>query len=352
MRLTQGARRWLRGIGVLALIGALAGAAFVWWWIYSGGLPLNERVENSAGVFTLGAPNPRARTEAGGTACGGKLYVIGGIGAMAQTFTSVSAFDPKSNAWRAMPDLPQPINHPGVACAGGRLYVVGGFGPLGIRIRGAMLARWDPLDTVWILDPNTAQWTRGASMPEPRGAGGVTVSDGAVWYVGGIDQSRSVSADLFRFDVAVGSWRRMPPMPTARDHLRMEAVGGARYAISGRKDDLRFNLAATERYDVATEQWTTVADFPHPRGGLSSAVLHGKIYTFGGEHMWTCSDRIERYDPSTDEWSSIGRLPEARHGICAGVLDGKIHLVTGGRRPRVSISAIHRVLEPRTSGDG
>ena len=68
--------------------------------------------------------------------------------------------------------------------------------------------------------------------------------------------------------------------------------------------------------------------------------------------MWTCSDRIERYDPSTDEWSSIGRLPEARHGICAGVLDGKIHLVTGGRRPRVSISAIHRVLEPRTSGDG
>ena len=134
-------------------------------------------------------------------------------------------------------------------------------------------------------------------------------------------------------------------MPTARDHLRLEAVGGALYAISGRKDDLRHNYDAVERYDIATDTWTTVAPIPRGRGGFGSVVVDGRIYTFGGESVWTCYDSIERYDPEADHWDDVGPLPEARHGIMAGVIDGRIHLVSGGRHPRVSISGIHRVLE-------
>lgn len=234
-------------------------------------------------------------------------------------------------------------------CADGKLYVVGGFGPLGIRLRGFMFSRWDPLDTVWIYDPRAARWNAGPRMPAPRGAGGVALAAGAVWYAGGIDQERQVSADLFRMDLATGSWERKAPMGTARDHLRMEAVGGRLYAISGRKDDLRFNFAAVERYDIEAGTWTRAADFPEPRGGLSSAVVGKRIYTFGGEHMWPCSDRIDRYDPARDAWEPVGRLPEARHGIVAGLIDGRIHMATGGRHPRISMSGIHRVLEPRSA---
>ena len=333
---------------LVAFAAALAVAvAVIWWWVYSGGLPLEVEVVTDAGVFTLAPPNPIPRTEAGGTACSDRLYVVGGIGARMQTFTSATAYDPLARTWTRLPDLPQPISHPGVVCVDGKLYVVGGFGPLGIRLRGFMFARWDPVDAVWIYDPDQGAWRKGPCMLAPRGAGGVAVVDGAVWYVGGIDANLEFAADLFRLALDSGTWERKAPMPTARDHLRMEALGDHLFAISGRRDDLRFNLANTERYDLRADAWETVADFSSPRGGLSSVVLDGKIYTFGGEHLWTCSDRIERYDPERDVWQTIGRLPEARHGIAAGVLRGNIHMVTGGRRPRISINGIHRVLDLR-----
>jgi hypothetical protein len=172
------------------------------------------------------------------------------------------------------------------------------------------------------------------------------VARGALWYVGGISPAREVSADLFRLDLERGIWQKMAPMPTPRDHLRLEAVDGALFAMAGRKDDLRHNYPANERYDIAAGTWSRAADIPTARGGLGSAVVDGRIYTFGGEMLWSCLDAFERYDPATDAWERLGRLPEARHGICAGVIGGRIHLVSGGRRPRVSASDIHRILTP------
>lgn len=345
----QGARRrLLRGLLTGAVVGSAVGAAglaLAWWWIFSGGFPLAPVVESTAGRFTLAAPIPIARGEAGGTACGGRFYVVGGLSALAQTVTSFMAYDPRADAWQALPDLPQPLNHPGVVCAHGNVYVVGGFGPLGIRLRGFMFARWNPSDAVWIFDATApaGRWTSGPKLPEPRGAGGVAVADGAIWYAGGIDAGLGVSADLFRLDLQHGTWDRKAPMAAPRDHLRLEAVGERLFAIAGRLDDLRLNVSVTERYDVASNTWSRAADVPTARSGLASAVLDGFIYTFGGEHVWTASDRVERYDPERDTWESLGALPEARHSICAGVLDGRIHLVSGGRHPRLSISAIHRV---------
>jgi Kelch motif protein len=347
-------RRRLRGLLTGAAVGSAVGAgglALAWWWILSGGFPLVPVVESSAGRFTLAAAIPIARSEAGGTACGGRFYVVGGIGALAQTFASFVAYDPRTDAWHTLPDLPQPLNHPGVACAGGKVYVAGGFGPLGIRPHGFMFARWNPTDAVWIFDPTApaGRWTPGPKLPAPRGAGGVAATDGAIWYVGGIDAGLGVSAEVFRLDLQHGTWDRKTPMTVPRDHLRLEAVGDRLFAIAGRPDDLRFNLSVTERYDVVSDTWSRVADIPTARSGLASAVLDGFIYTFGGEHVWTSSDGFERYDPERDAWESLGALPEARHGICAGVVDGRIHLVSGGRHPRLSISAIHRVytLAPR-----
>jgi N-acetylneuraminic acid mutarotase len=173
------------------------------------------------------------------------------------------------------------------------------------------------------------------------------VARNAIWYAGGIGESLLISADLFRFDLATETWARMPPMPTARDHLRMEALGGRLFAISGRQDDLRSNLAATERYDIDRGTWTRVADVEQARSGFGSAVLGGHIYIFGGEELWTCLAQIERYDPGRDRWEVLGEMPEARHGVVAGVIDGRIHLASGGTHPRVSISGIHRVYQPR-----
>ncbi|MFN6946863.1 MAG: Kelch repeat-containing protein [Cytophagaceae bacterium] len=320
---------------------------FVWFWIFGGtAFPLKEEVITQSGTFTLGASLPQARTEAGGTAYENKFFVAGGIGAYAQTFNTFYSYDAEKDEWERLADLPEPINHAGVAAYKGKVYIVGGFEPIGIRLRGFMFADWRPLNTLYIYDINSNSWEKGPDMPAPRGAGGLTLAEGALWYVGGINEEKKISNSLFRFDIATNQWEEKTGMPTARDHLRLEAVDGSLYAISGREDDLRFNLATLEAYDINTGKWARKADIPTPRGGFGSAVLDGYIYTFGGEHVWNCYNLFERYNPSTDQWEVLDPLPETRHGILGGVINNRLHLISGGVKPRISISGIHRIYEP------
>jgi len=326
---------------------AVAGLLFVWIWVFSGSpFPLAPAASDSLGTYSLRAPAPLPRTEAGGVACQGKFYLAGGIDWRAHTLTSFLRYDPSNNAWETLPDLPEPLSHALLATDGKKVYMVGGFGPLGIRLRWFMFAEWNPRDTLYIFDPASNTWSEGPRMPQPRGAGGVAYAANALWYAGGIDQDRAISADLFRYDLENHTWARMPAMSVPRDHLRVEAVDGTVYAISGRKDDLRLNLAVMEAYDIRSGTWSRKADIPVARGGFGSAVVNGRIYTYGGEMLWHCLDNIERYDPGTDTWRGDGKLPEGRHGIMSGVIDGRIHLVSGGRHPRVSISGIHRLFTP------
>jgi len=327
--------------------GIISLSIWLWWWHFSNSLfPLSAEVIGKNGKYSLSAELPIPRTESGGTVCNGKFVVIGGIDAFAQTLTSVLIYDPVTDSWETGPDLPEPINHAAVTAIGDTIYVVGGFGPLGIRLRWFMFARWDPLSTVYKLHLPSKTWSKGADLPFPRGAGGVAVLDSAIWYAGGIDENRQITNTVFKFDLRTNTWSESLSMPTQRDHLRVEATNGELFVISGRKDDLRFNLATVESFNPKTLTWTKRADIPTARGGLGSAVLNNKIYTFGGEMVWTCLDQMERYDPVSDTWEVLDPLPEGRHGILGGVIDGKIHLIAGGRHPRVSISGIHRVFSP------
>ncbi len=67
------------------------------------------------------------RTETGAAFAGGKLYVIGGGLAMAESSTVVQEYDPKTDRWRDRAPLPMALSHAGVAALNGKVYVVGGF---------------------------------------------------------------------------------------------------------------------------------------------------------------------------------------------------------------------------------
>jgi N-acetylneuraminic acid mutarotase len=328
----------------LSVLILIAGGLFFWLWCLSGTLPVEWRNVFVMTPFETAARLPAGRTESGGAALDGKFYIVGGIDALAQTLTSFYVYDPASDSWEKLPDLPQKINHAAVVGAQGKLYVAGGFGPLGLRLRGFMFARWDPLDTLYVYDPVKREWTLEMPLPKPRGAGGIALLDNALWYAGGVGEDLEVKGNLFRYDLQTKNWSEKKAMPTARDHLRVEAAAGKLYSISGRKDDLRFNYATVERYDPVLDQWSRATDIPLGRGGLGSASDGRFIYTFGGEQVWTCVHQYERYDAESNTWQVMGLMPETRHGIVAGRIGRKIHLVSGGVHPRVSISDLHRVL--------
>lgn len=317
-----------------------------WYWIFGRPFyPLIPEKSGNYGKFTLATDYPYNFTEGGGVTCNNNLYVLCGINHFGSSRNLFFVYNESSKQWIRLQDFPVLINHPNITSYGNKIVVAGGFNPLrfGIRTGHFMFALWNPVNSVFEYDVINGEWSQLPSMPEPRGASGISVCDNNIYLAGGIDQNKKVSNSLFRYNIKERKWYTMPSMPTARDHLRMETLNYKIYAISGRKDDLRKNCNQMECFDVEKNEWTTKSPIPKGRGGLSSCTLNDKIYTFGGEYLYNSLSDVEEYNPITDTWTLIDSLPEPRHGICTGVINGKIHLVGGGLRSRISVSSIHRV---------
>ncbi len=318
---------------------------FFLWWFLSYDLIRPEIIESKNYVYSMNEEMPSPRTESGGLAFQDKLYVFGGINFYGGTLQSAYLFNTKTRKWVRIKDIPEPINHVGVVHDQKYIYLIGGFKPLSLRVRGFMFANWNPLNTLYRYNVSLDKWDQLSNMPEPRGAGGACIINDTIWYVGGINQHKNISNTLFGYSIKENNWFKSVPMHFARDHFRAEAVNGKIYAISGRKDDLRFNVPYVEEFNRITKTWKRMADFPSPRGGFGSSVHNGKIYTYGGENVWSTSSSVEVYDPALNKWEKSDSLPESRHGIVSGWIDSELHLVTGGRHPRISVSGIHRVLK-------
>jgi N-acetylneuraminic acid mutarotase len=330
---------------ISTLILFLATLFLFFWWVFAiGFFPLEKESNEFDYKSRLEAGPPISVTEAGGASLNHMFYLLGGLGSLGQTFSSFYGYNNETLTWKMLKEFPCPISHPGIVSGNGKIYVAGGFDPLGIRLRGFMFADWKPRHSFMIYNPISDEWENGEEMPFSRGSGGVCYYDSVIYYAGGIDQNKQICNSFFRFDLRTNKWDSLTPMPTPRDHLRMEAVNGMLYAIAGRKDDLRFNLNCVEAYDIKNNFWVKKADIPIGRGGLGTAVINGKIYTFGGENIWNCFDNFEEYDPELDKWRILSSLPEPRHGICAGVIGNEIHMVSGGLKPRISVSNLHRVI--------
>jgi N-acetylneuraminic acid mutarotase len=119
-------------------------------------------------------PGPRPREHLAATALGGRVYAIGGRRAgYDSNLATVQVFDPHTDRWRSLPDLPAPRGGTGAAAIGGRLVSVGGESPQGTE------------SAVWALRPSSRRWVRLPDLPTPRHGLGVVALRGRVWVVAG-----------------------------------------------------------------------------------------------------------------------------------------------------------------------
>src|SRR3989454_12660974 len=81
------------------------------------------------GTWTSLKPIPQGEEEVYGTAAGGKMYVLGGLGAFPSWEPKMMlwSFDPATSEWKRLASIPEGIHHPGFAAVGGKLYSIGGF---------------------------------------------------------------------------------------------------------------------------------------------------------------------------------------------------------------------------------
>ncbi len=128
----------------------------------------------AVGGWVARSPMPTARGGGGKAVIDGKIYVAGGRPPGGSAF---EVYDPATDTWEKLPDLPTQRNHLAMVAIGGKIYVAGGrTGP------GAGAPRVDVLE---IYDPATRRWTRGASLPAPRGGITGAAHAGCMFVFGG-----------------------------------------------------------------------------------------------------------------------------------------------------------------------
>ena len=136
-------------------------------------------------------PGPTPREHLAATALGGRVFVLGGrLAGYDTNLGRAEDYDPRTNRWARLPDLPDPRGGTGAAAIAGRIVSIGGESPKGTH------------ETVWALRPG-GRWTRLPDLPTPRHGVGVVALAGRVWAVAGGPQpgltvSGSVESLAFR----------------------------------------------------------------------------------------------------------------------------------------------------------
>jgi N-acetylneuraminic acid mutarotase len=168
-------------------------------------------------------------------------------------------------------------------------------------------------------------------MPRGRGAGGVAVHNGKIYYAGGLHNGSAVSW-FDEYNPVTDTWRKLPNMPRAKDHFHAAVVNGKFFAIGGRNTAINATLAANDVFNFSTGTWSSNrAPLPTKRGGFAAAVLGDEILIIGGEGGGKTFATVEAYDVSSNSWRALAPMPTPRHGIQAAVCNGGVYIAAGGR---------------------
>ena len=226
--------------------------------------------------------------------------------------------DAAANEWRVISELPTHRAYFSTAVVEDKIYLIGGTlfendrdGPFGMSL-------------VEVYDPQTNTWERVADMPTARTGTQAAVVAGKIYVLAG-KASRDNQAVNFKtwkvvemYDPHTDTWVRKQDMFLRRSAFGIGVVAGKIYAIGGnihpgdRKPEDPRRVDLVEVYDPATDTWAKRADMPTRRDGVEAGVIRDTLYAIGGSgwpQTWDGGPflgTIEVYEPriqSVDEAS-------------------------------------------------
>jgi hypothetical protein len=167
---------------------------------------------------------------------------------------------------------------------------------------------------------NGTTWTDIAPLPValeyPQ-----AVTDGTnIYILGGANSAGASVNTLYRYNVATNDYTTLAPFTTATWNHAAEFLNGKIYKFTGTAGTAG-STTALEIYDVATNTWTAGAPYPTAASFVSSFVRGGFIYGAGGIASVgsVATLKTYRYDPATNTWddAAIADLPQTRWGAAS-----------------------------------
>ena len=289
----------------------------------------------------------------------GKVYLIGGTlfeherGVLREPgpgiwrgpfgMSLVEVYDPETNTWQRLADIPTARSEPMTAVVAGKIYVLAGY--VGKDNQGVNLKF---LKVVEMYDPQTDTWVRKQDMPTPRIEFGVGVVAGKIYAIGGRVHWRDRKPedpgriDLVEvYDPAIDTWTKRAKMPTRRTGVKASVVQNAIYAISGAGWPQVGNqggpyLGTIEVYEPRINRWEKKPDMPNLRRVSSTVVIADKIYLIGGDAVQVggavVGERlasVEAFDPVAEKWGVIADAPTVGLPFSVAAVNGKIYAFGG-----------------------
>lgn len=126
-----------------------------------------------------------------------------------------------------------------------------------------------------------------------------------------------------------GGWRRRAALPLAKDDFGTAVVDGRIYTFGGMTGARGTVLDEVTVYDPATDTWRSLPPLPTPRRSVRAAAIGSAIYVVGGVAESGAVDAVDVFDAEAETWSSFPPMTTARYGVGLAVIDDSL-VVAGG----------------------
>lgn len=290
--------------------------------------------------------------------------------------------DPFKIVWYELPHLPYGVSDMSATMIGGRSYIVGGC--VGDQIRApwdpSFFYCTKLTDKCLVFDAKTELVTPCANAPRQRYRHTASVINGMVWVVGGRDEQDQTILDIDVYDPRTDTWSTpcnwsgatsdlasfndgtdkgtdmflvggytsdynatanlwlvdtvktlsnkflhisdLSPMAQARGDVAATMLGQQAFIAGGwHHSDWCNPLTSTERYDIPTKKWLTLAPLSFGRADFAMLSLNGRVFAVGGENNDECKvvsgnsvpvDIVEVYDTAMSRWELDTKIPAKR----------------------------------------
>ncbi len=297
-------------------------------------LTSTERYNTCSQTWEALAPLPQPRGYVMAVEIDDKYYIIGGADRVVSgTFgvqNTTYVFDPATNAWAQLADLPQALGGVMAATVNGKLYAFGGFDARGYQHGN--------VDTTYEYDPATNTWlTRTALISGTRSLAGAASLNGKIYLVGGITDGDPYTATLgsmIIYDPTTDTWQLGASVGKNRSVALTVAPDNAIYAFGGEGGE----GALSSRYDPVLNQWDRLSTyFTDPyRSGAGATYSRGRVFIVGGYESF--------FALTTQNVESLRLFDD----VCASSLTADRAVARSGERLRYTIgrTAASRIWMP------
>lgn len=245
----------------------------------------------STDTWTTGAVPPIPLHHLQAVTYEGKIYVIGAFtgGYPGETpVPNIYIYHPETDEWETGPEIPEDRRRgsSGAVVYQGKIYVMGGMqnGHTDGHVR------W--FDS---YDPATNEWERLPDIPRHRDHFHAVVINDVLYLAGGRRTSFATGQvfdltipEVDVYDFQTGKWDNLPPsadLPTPRAGTSAVAFGDHLIVIGGESGTQSDAHSEVESFNTVTEEWVSLPPLITGRHATQAILYDNRIYTAAGSSV-------------------------------------------------------------------